>query len=1401
MSYCVIESKLPPNEKQVWDYMKTASKAMAYHILNSNNQKIPSSIEEAKLFIEAYKQKQIHKKNLYQAPTIENFRIQLSEAADKIVKEGEVFFYSDTKKQLQRVSDILEQMKKRAGYYNKAGGDNFNALKGTVIHSYLQEIAENILRGNKVAILPIRQKVIDTLKIHPDFKDKKNSFFELTNPQFNALVSGVNEIKKELDRIQSKIDPNKSYEIWTEQLVLDPSRDTVGTIDLLVMFSDGSVAKYDYKTKSFPKKGKKISTGVRTNWINQSANYSNILRNNYGITQIRLDRVLPIEVDFSKKLDDGTWTNKYEQGFSQITINNENIQKDYLKPIPFGERKGDMAFDALLNTLENRRFNLVKMQTNEASGTEKIRIGRQIASLDATLSDLYLAQDVNAAIARIKQIESFYKDRLHLDPTDAEGLSFPELIEAYEEIAVYTQINESFGSDLLKSKNPEEAARIKAKLKMLGQSLTEFQRQLEYKMYELSNNDMLLYSGQDVGKWAQKFSGPDAINIPVINHFNNIHTQFMDRSRKDSEVTYTVWETTYQKAVEWGKQNGLSHQGVMDLFIDDNSNFVLEYKDEFYQKFRDLTKKYRKDNTSLTTQEKKWLQDNWEVDTDAWNRWQEAAKKGQALLVKKDPSKKEDAEKSIEAMYEYTDPTKTENFYKGNTKPDVDLIIPKKNRTQEYSAKYNRIQSNPALLAYYNLIKDFVKEEQIYYGKSRIGDNFLPNIFKSEDEMVKDGSIFNLKKTRDRYLNKIKYRGADDVLGSTDVNSGEIIKTIPLLYVDNFNIEFEDSDRARIEKEVEIEIGRDSVNFQEQVNNRIAEWFAEQRSSLKSRNIQRSFLKYIEASNDHKARQAMKHQVEALGFLLKSDLYQQKTKDKEDKIAFDGQIGQIAVISGADPKIIEMFNIFKDRLLYGQSFKNDYRVFDKYSLNKISKAASTYVSANYVGLHVVLMASNYLTARNNFKKMAKQNRLYSTESADNALKWFGKKDDTTVKIFQYLQPTNRNLLSERADDSTTFASKWMRLKTLFWGHMKGDEKMDILIATSMANTWVLDSDGVIKNPLTDRNIINPEAKKISELIVEVGDAEYDIKGLSDEEYSAFRRKIRKAANEIKGMATENQKGTIYAGLEGAQLMLLRSWMPGMAQARFKTLQFDLTYEMLDHGEYLIAFEEVFKGQDGFINKLKAFTKLMKDSILFGKYKIGDDKSGLNIEYIKQKRNSFLQTMASNEREAFLKRYGNKFTVEDFIQLHEAKMNAVAAEIRIYTAWFLALGLVGMMGFDEREDDDMFTAFKYNSHEVVRRALLELSFWTSPTSAMQIIRSPFAMMGAISNLTKVAEEFVVETSYLLRGERDPKKRTYPGYYLLKNTPIVNRFDHVYQMFEPYQRPKTTVEKVFWDIFKD
>src|SRR5699024_565127 len=213
------------------------------------------------------------------------------------------------------------------------------------------------------------------------------------------------------------------------------TKDIAGPIDMLAVFSDGSAAVYDFKT--FSRSGKQEPGQiVKNKWHVQMYRYKNMIKHIYGVTTFRQKRMIPIQVNYSKKIN-GEYVNKNAEGFQAVDMQNKsNIQATkHLNAIPIDEPTGDENLDDLIRDLIAER-NVTEELLNRARVDDKTRLLNKLSRVNKKLENLQLNRDIAGTLKDIVILVNRYKDRIHLTSEDSNYMNFKELTDAIDELSL-----------------------------------------------------------------------------------------------------------------------------------------------------------------------------------------------------------------------------------------------------------------------------------------------------------------------------------------------------------------------------------------------------------------------------------------------------------------------------------------------------------------------------------------------------------------------------------------------------------------------------------------------------------------------------------------------------------------------------------------------------------------------------------------------------------------------------------------------------------------------------------------------------------------------------------------------------------------------------------------------------
>lgn len=1265
----------------------------------------------------------------------------------------------------RRVSDIIRQFNIEVqGFRGDTVPDEIYQLKGTAVHSWLRHILEANKEGKKATFSEIKDVVVKELLSTEKFKGKTESYVTVSPSQFLQLQQAMTSLVDQIKDTQNMIDPEGKFELFIEVPILDDVRDMGGTVDLLAVYSDGTASIFDFKT--YGGKAKTAPANYKVDyWQIQLANYRNMLRENYGVKDFRHSRVIPMQVQWDES--------KAGFGFVSVQTPANMHVTGHLNPVPLQELTGDEKLDGLLKDLMSQIDHIQTLE-RRAAGAQKYNLIRRLGRLRAAVADIQLRRDIKGTQDSISNLIKYINDRIHLNSDNEQHLDMGELSDLYQELKVYSTIATDYESVLANRDIPtDEKAKVKMNLSLLQ---TEIGGTMNSIMDKILSNlpDDIRNAGNVPGSVGRLFKGLGEYNMPIFRELNKLF-------RKQRELTFRRTMSDIDKIVEvdkgfreWADKNGVSQIAKFDMLYDsERGELVGQYSKDFWKRYGTIKEKLQK-NEKLNADDRKWLLDKFELDTDRVQKERTSVFKSIDDEVAANQITPAEATRRKEAWASLRD-------FKGMnivSRQQLKYLKAKSSDPADLNPKWMEIQKHEAVKKYYDMYIDFNLKAGEMVGWDKMGRHFVANVQQDVVDRLMEvgpGGIFDIGLTLDRAF---ALRQEDETFGVRDPQ-GNFIRTIPLLYSDPIRKPLRDSEKADIEAEVALIItDKNSQEYKSEVERRIAKKEFEIGRTIKSKDLTKSLMLMTAAVNQHQDLTSIEGTVKSLQLLVHEDSVTSKNLTITGKAALNKFTADASKRIGMSGDLSSTFDKFVDMFLYGKQFDSDFAL-GKYSGNKVIRSMMSWFSLRSLGLNFILIATNYIQARGAFHMKAAEDLHFGKSDLKLAMDSFNPltKDSKWNLLSELIMPATRDLVRERIDLSgATWGSKYLTQRTAYIGHIKGDNNVDNMIAVAMSKRYVLDSDGKIKNPKT-HTLINKDAKSIYDL-VQSSDGKAVVEGLSLEELANYRAKVQKIAFGIKGTLNEEQKGLYSTTLVGSLLMHFRSWIPGLFQERFSSMRFDETLETVEVGRFRVAVGEII-GQ-GLLPSIAEVVKISGEIASFGLY-----RKQMNMDAVNRGMQRFIEENPE---------YRGKITPEQYIQLRRAKLNAFVAETRLYLGFIILLQMLGGLEWDDEDEAGMFA---WNTHNIARRALLEVSFWYSPSSAGEIIRSPLPMAGALTEIGKLLSNAVVETSYVVKGERNAQDKTPPFYYTLKNTPILNQVLKINGYFNEYNPKKSLWDKVMED----
>jgi hypothetical protein len=321
---------------------------------------------------------------------------------------------------------------------------------------------------------------------------------------------------------------------------------------------------------------------------------------------------------------------------------------------------------------------------------------------------------------------------------------------------------------------------------------------------------------------------------------------------------------------------------------------------------------------------------------------------------------------------------------------------------------------------------------------------------------------------------------------------------------------------------------------------------------------------------------------------------------------------------GVSEETVKQFDEAVDYLIYGRSQKGGFLINkdSKIAGNKIVQGLHKFLSVKALGLNPILGFASYAGAGANLHMMAAEGRLFTKEDMSEVSHSISagpygmlSKTEDDRGLLSLLRPASRDLVYEEAEEtSASWLSKNLTMRNVFAFHRIGDDNIDNRIALSMANSHVIDEDGIIRHRDKAKS---KNAKSIREYTKTVdGKTFVEFEGQNyfknnPAQFTKFRNKIRKVAFNVKGSTSEEYRGQINSTFLGQMLMKFRSWMPGLVQTRLSGLRYDETLEQIEMGKFsLFMGELIHNSLGGRLNVLKNMTL----GLINSKYYTGNNRS-------------------------------------------------------------------------------------------------------------------------------------------------------------------------------------------------
>lgn len=1204
---------------------------------------------------------------------------------------------------------------------------------GTAVHNVLDALGKYYYE--------VATNGSSTIDLQQVRHDAANNEYPIEGQHFTALENNAKKLITTIINTQKRIDPNGKVEIHFERVVVDPTQDIAGTIDVLAVFSDKSAMIYDYKTFSSKVdyvegsgRNKRIISrnfaiqSKREAWKEQMSGYRRILMDNYGITTIRATRVVPIWLDYNRTPEG----NKYVINKSLNILQMGEDMNEYLRNISIGfEKTSNTVVDNFLESYY-KRLQTLKELYNKADASEREGILNQIEATEQGIYEFVEKDKLTRLIGDTLNLAT----EINNDLDNEQKLSYEQLNDGITFVSSVVDFLRAIedNSAEMEHEQPHLIEAIKDTIKALNEPVTALAKVAGRLVNERLDTVLATVPDQfgTVQREGQTITMKDdsmlsQVFLPSSEQENPIVRLGVDRMQRSLSDTreelrdfveeFATLETNVE---QWLNSQGQNLYDLHNYLLDNDHNLVNRLSLDFYAEKKEALRngdvafftrfyKVREENYRGETYEQSFERRKQESEDHYRYYYRELEKtnpdKFKRLIFSKmeEWTKRNDLTLKEDGTPKYNEAWLSDRF-----------LEPNEQAYERYeNSAYTIIRTTPELQAYYTFVNEFIKTYRPIVGYDVIRRaNFFPKV---RSEMVEKLSNLDFKGIGQDIRKILSIREDETSFGMYNATTGRIDKSVPVFFTN-------------------------PLNDEGQLSNDIG-------------NSMRLFAKVL---INYKHMTKVEVEVLAIKEILANNVQYYKTDSIGRKVL--DKFHQLAIKNESEGSSLteQVFSTYVDYYLYGvntQVFNNNPKL--TYGLMK----AKNYFSLKTLGLGIIPGTASFVAAGASAWVEGQKGIYYDkeqwskgmTEMVSNGKKYHGiayffgvHNNDMLEDITNSVNNTVNTFKDARY---TRKLQQYFNQRMLMRSFSLGDEWLDNHIAVSMAMNYGIDSSGRLRR----MENLDEGSKSIYEMfsVDNEGVVDFDTENVREAVYQ-FRNAVRKAQRKIKGTISDEDTNYAQRHLILNLIMQFKTWMPGVLAERFGKIRYDDTLDAMEGGRYKVLWNELTYAEKDEAAKtslyfiqatgtaLLRFSKLIltnnKLARLTGfEYKLDDDQLRSEFEMLK---------LLNNDP---------NMTVADFTRLKQGQLRAVVAELEVllmFTSMLFALGM------DWDEDGDPLYKEYYGLHsiyKILNRVKTEISFAYNPSEYSKLVTSPIPLSSLAVNAFNLLGNTGDEIGDVLFGE--------------------------------------------------
>lgn len=1307
-------------------------------------------------------------------------------------------------KRTARLSDLL-----KAFYLRIHGEDEktdtpaarFAAHKGTVLHKWYEGIMRALIAGQTPNYLAVYESVFNEF-LEGEIADVYTGqayydFLRVSEPQFDLIVNALRGLHKQILHNQEVINQqtglNETVKIYTEIPIINAAEELGGTLDLLVLYSNGKVGLYDYKNMTFKTDGVTILQGPSLDKIDdfnmRLTQYKNILASQ-GITEFAESRIIPINVNY-------LGGDQKHIGFKTIEFQGQNaLNTEYLDQISVAhELTGLSDLDKnFLELLYQRLSTLKKIyHTNKTSANKD-----KVEWTQKAIQSLLLKQDFGYIYGEIIMLyNKFYddKNRLSSDPkswTSDELLEIRGILDLYENFAPTFQVNMA---DKLTPEQTAKLADLDYKLKLLKYAVSHASHDIILE----SDPDKIDYTkpGKEykgLGVWAMKLS---EFNSPAFQKLGNwVRTSEMKTLRK-VQAAEKIIRKAHVELENWTKTHNMSlFDAMAKLYNRKTGTLVRRYSPKFVEDWAAA-----RDKSDMAFMVKYFQIEMVPVpggykptySKDAKIAFEKSKVNLEEYFARRYPGNTALQQRELTRWIKMHDVFENPNllFDKNNRF----LYKNFKNMDSYISDEFRYIQQNKPLLDYYNMYLEFNKEFSAVTGRE-IDSRFVANVRDDTRERLKTAGFFTSNTFKLDFLGGMEARDHNNVYAEKEIGQafdidGSPRYTVPLMYINPLRGTITDGERAEIKARVAAKYSptTETILYKAALESAYVE--AEREKGLLDKSIDlstnlllmtKSVYNYVHMS-----------EIEGLANLLLLEV-------KDKKVSTQQSEGDMKILDKLSTKLATKFGIpenmtaslesYINMYIYGRDRERDEkptiinRTVDEngeivnagteiYWSTMVRKAMRWSAQA-ILGGKPTLIARNFIQVKMNLWLTATEKQWFDYSHIQAATRSAYSDGQKYFAAVEFFLPYGSDPVREMAKNlSAKGLLGTLSADLLFQGLRWTDENVDRNILITMMHSHGIEN-GEIKQLRYIKSADKRSLYDRMELDKKTGDVTID--GLDFHQLTRFRNMVQTVGSKIKGTTPKSDQMLINTTLMGELLMQYRSWMPGLIKSHFAGIWdgpiYETTLDTVDLGRFTVFLKDVAGFQ---ASNAQSLAQMLAASVpilgLLAQKNMKTNEAAARAMY-----NQF---KAENP--------DSSYTFEQFLEMRVNKLKAAAIEFQAVLSFFLLM-ILAKSAVPDDDDNPVESFLTKNIYRVLHGAYLEASFFILPSSLQELARSPFALLG----FAELVGRFFANTADELRddvfGENDKRDPSPRLKYMFKLTPGVGGMSDFFNVFDDFNPTK-------------